>query len=326
MMSEEMHILLGRFFSGEATEAEKTAVEEWRLASKENETEFALLEKMWNNTGEPAAISFDTEAAWKKVDASIISNPGKRRISKLYALRAVIGVAASVVLLLGIWWMPGKNGGNDMQRVMADIDVREVRLDDGSTVYLRKGAILEFPRKFKKDIRKVSLTGEAFFEVTHDPSKPFVIDAETTEIQVVGTSFTVSTSKDSVELIVKTGRVNFTPDADAGKKTMVVAGERAVYGSGSISKQANTDPNFNAWQTKKLVFQRTQLSQVVATLGDYYGINIVFKKEDAAQLSAADFTDTFNDQSLDSVLDELERITTYTIKKTGDNNYEISIK
>jgi transmembrane sensor len=326
MMSEEMHILLGRFFSGEATEAEKTAVREWRLASSENEIEFALLEKMWNNSGEPAAISFDTEAAWKKVDASITSNVRKGRIIKMPARRVLIGVAATVILLLGLWWIVGKNAGNNMERVVADIDVASVHLDDGSIIYLRKGAVLEFPDKFEKGRRKVSLKGEAFFEVTHDPSNPFVIDAETTEIKVIGTSFTVSTSKDSVELIVKTGRVNFTPSADTRKKMMVIAGERAVCAGTSISKEVNTDPNFNAWQTKKLVFQRTPLSHVVATLADYYRINITFKKEDAAQLSAADFTDTFNDQSLESVLDELQRITTYTIKKTGDNNYEISIK
>jgi len=325
MMSEEMHILLGRFFSGEATEAEKSAVREWRLLSKENETEYALLEKMWANTGE-APISFDTEAAWKKVDASITSNSGRRRIIKMPVRRVLIGVAASVVLLLGLWWIAGKNRSNNMERVVADIDVVSIHLEDGSIVYLRKGAVLEYPGKFENGRRKVSLTGEAFFEVTHDPAKPFVIDAETTVIQVVGTSFTVSTSKDSVELIVKTGRVSFTPAAGTGIKTMVVAGERAVCAGGSISKQANTDSNFNAWQTKKLVFQRTPLTQVVATLNDYYGINIVFKKEDAAQFSAADFTDTFNDQSVDSVLDELERITTYNVKKTSDGNYEISIK
>lgn len=326
MTTEEMHILLGRFFSGEATEAEKTAVGEWRLVSKENEAEFALLEKLWNNTGEPGAISFDTEAAWKKVDAIITSNKGKGRIINMGTRRAIIAVAASVILLLGLWWVIDKSSGDNMLRVESDIAVAQVHLDDGSVVYLRKGAVLKFPKEFEKNRRKVSLTGEAFFEVTHDPAKPFVIDAETTEVQVVGTSFTLNTSKDSVELIVKTGRVNFTPVANTGKKTMVVAGERAVCTSGNISKQANTDPNFNAWQTKQMVFQRTSLSQVVTTLNDYYGINIVFKKEDASQLSAADFTDTFNDQSVDSVLDELERITTYNVKKTSDHNYEISIK
>lgn len=326
MVSEEMHILLGRLFSGEATEAEKSAVSEWRVASDENEQEFTLLEKLWNDTGESSALSFDTEAAWKKVDANITSSPGKGRIMKMNARRVMITVAASVVLLVGLWWIVGNNGGNNSQRVMADIDVKEVRLDDGSSVYLRKGAILEFPGKFEKDSRKVKLTGEAFFEVTPDPSKPFVIDAETTEVRVVGTSFTISASKDSVELIVKTGRVNFTPAVDTGNKIMVVAGERAVCFNGGISKQANTDPNFNAWQTKKLVFQRAPLSQVITTLGDYYGINIVFKKEDSMQLAASDFTDTFNDQSVDSVLDELARITTYNVKKTSEGNYEISIK
>jgi len=326
MMSEDMHILLGRFFSGEATEAEKATVNDWRLLSKENEAEFTLLENMWNTQADPAPLSFDTEAAWKKVDASITVATGKRKIIKMPAREVWIGIAASVILLLGIWYIVGTNRANHRQRVVAEVDVKRVSLNDGSIVYLRKGATLMYPAKFDKDERKVSLFGEAFFEVTHDASKPFVVEAETTEIQVVGTSFTINATNDSVELVVKTGKVNFTPVGDTGKKMMVVAGEGAVCAGGSISKKAFADPNFNAWQTRQLIFQRTPLSQVVAALNDYYGVNIVFKKEDATQLSAADFTDTFNDQPVDAVLEELARITTYNVKKTSDGNYEISIK
>jgi transmembrane sensor len=324
-MNEEMHNLLGRFFSGEATEPEKIAVREWRMASKENETEFALLEKMWQNTDAPSTISFDTNAAWKKVDARIMADSGNGKIVKMNTRRTAIAIAASVVLLLGLWWMIDRNNSG-MKSILADRDNQEVRLADGSIVNLRKGALLEYPSNFNKDRRDVSLTGEAFFHVTPDPLKPFVIKAATAEVQVVGTSFTVSTNNDSVELNVMTGRVNFAQSRNMTNKIMVVAGEKALYAGGNLTKQVNRDPNFNAWQTKKLVFQRTPLSQVVADLGDYFGINIVFKKEDAAQLSAADFTDTFNDQGLDSVLEEFEKITTYSIKKTGDSNYEISIK
>jgi transmembrane sensor len=324
-MNEEMHNLLGRFFSGEATEPEKNAVSEWRMANKENESAFALLEKMWQNTESPAAISFDTNAAWKKVDARISAHSGKGKIIKMNTRRTAVAIAASVVIVLGLWWMIDRSDSG-MKSVLANGDNQEVRLADGSIVKLRKGALLQYSSSFKKDRRDVSLTGEAFFHVTPDPLKPFVIKAATTEVQVVGTSFTVSTGNDSVELNVMTGRVNFAQSQSMTNKILVVAGEKALYAGGNLTKKVNLDPNFNAWQTKKLIFQRTPLSQVAADLGDYFGINIVFKKEDAAQLSAADFTDTFNDQSLDSVLEEFEKITTYSVRKTGGSNYEISIK
>lgn len=324
-MNEEMHNLLGRFFSGEATDQEKIAVREWKMSSKENETEFALLEKMWQNTDAASPVSFDTDAAWKKVDARITASPGSGKVIKMNARRAVIAIAASVVLLLGLWWIIDSSN-NGMKSLVADRDNQEVRLADGSVVNLRKGALLQYPSTFKKDRRDISLTGEAFFQVTPDPLKPFVIKAATTEVQVVGTSFTVSTGNDRVELNVMTGRVNFAQLQNLTNKIMVVAGEKAFFAGGNLTKQVNKDPNFNAWQTKKLVFQRTPLSQVAADLGDYFGINIVFKKEDSAQLSAADFTDTFNDQALDSVLEEFEKITTYSVRKTGAANYEISIK
>jgi transmembrane sensor len=324
-MNEEMHNLLGRFFSGEATEQEKIADREWRMANKENESAFALLEKMWQSTDSPSTISFDTNAAWKKVDARITADSGKGKIVKMTTQRVAITIAASIVLLLGLWWMVNRNDSG-MKSLLADRDNQEVRLADGSTVNLRKGALLQYPSNFKKGRRDVSLTGEAYFHVTPDSLKPFVIKAANAEVQVIGTSFTVSTGNDTVELNVMTGRVNFAQSQSMTNKILVVAGEKALYAGGNLTKKVNLDPNFNAWQTKKLVFQRTPLSQVAADLGDYFGINIVFKKEDAAQLSAADFTDTFNDQTLDSVLEEFEKITTYSVRKTGDSNYEISIK
>lgn len=319
-----MHSLLGRYFSGEATEAEKEAVKKWSQASEQNRIEFTEFEALWNRYGVHNPVPFDADKAWQKIDTRINTPIKKSKIVSIYAQRIGIGIAASLLLLFAIWSMMGNR--NDIHTVTADTDVQEVRLEDGSRVYLRKGSSLKFPAKFAGNNRKVSLTGKGFFEVNPDAAKPFIITAAETEVSVVGTSFLINTLNQEVELIVKTGRVNFNPIANTAQKVLVIAGERALYAKNSISKSVNGDKNFNAWQTRQLVFENTPLQQVIATLNDYYNVTITLKKEDSDQLSAANVTVTFQNQSLSSVLDELSLTTTYHIQKITDTNYEISIK
>jgi ferric-dicitrate binding protein FerR (iron transport regulator) len=234
--------------------------------------------------------------------------------------------AAAGILLLALLLPRLINSRNDSRTEIADTDVKTIQLEDGSKVYLRKGSTLQYPAVFAGDTRRVTLTGEAFFEVAPDATKPFIIKAAGTEVQVVGTSFSVNTANDKVELIVKTGRVNFSPAGDAAKKILVVAGERAVYANSSMTKLANADNNFNAWQSKQLVFTSTPLDQVAAVLSNYYNVTIRLRKEDAGQMAATTVTATFDNQPLSSVLDELSLITTNHIQKISETDYEISLK
>jgi ferric-dicitrate binding protein FerR (iron transport regulator) len=120
--------------------------------------------------------------------------------------------------------------------------------------------------------------------------------------------------------------VNFSAVNNSANKILVSAGERAVFAQNNIVRQLNSDENFDAWQSKQLVFNNTSLQEVAATLSNYYNVSIRIKKEDAAQLSGAGLTARFNDQVLSSVLDEITLITSYRIQRVSDNVYEISIK
>ncbi|HYF29561.1 MAG TPA: FecR domain-containing protein [Chitinophagaceae bacterium] len=321
-MTDEMHNLLGKYFSGQATAAEEAIVQQWAAASEENRADFGLLEKLWHKSGDHEPIVFDTEKAWQAVNAKI--RAGKAPVRSMRQYSKMIAVAASIVLLLGVWWLYNNMYGS--QTVAADVAVQEVLLRDGSRVYLRKGAKLEYPRRFNKGRREVSLTGEAFFEVTPDPASPFSINAAGARVEVVGTSFIVNTNGNRVELVVKTGRVNFGNAGNMDGKIQVSAGERALLAGNELTKELNRDENFNAWQTRRLVFNNTPLPQVIAALNDYYNVSIGIKREDAAQLSAAGLTARFNNQPLPAVLDEIELITSYRIQRLSDTQYEISIK
>jgi len=317
-MTDELHNLLGKYFAGQATADEEQRIREWSEASEENMADFRLLEKLWDESDEEEQIVFDTEKAWNKVDAKIKEEKVPvRSITR----RTIIAIAATTILALGMWWLMSSSN----KTVVADVAMKEILLEDGSRVYLRKGSTLQFPQHFEKGNRTVELEGEAFFEITPNKEKPFIVHAAQATVEVVGTSFNVNTGDNKVDLVVKTGRVKFGSTNDKDPE-LVVAGEKASLKDNVVTKAANTDVNFNAWQTGELIFNNTPLPDVVGVLSDYYNIIINFNTQDAVQISATEVTARFNNQSLDAVLNEISLITSYQIRKTGENLYEISIK
>ena len=313
-MSEEMNNLLAKFFSGAATAGEEDRVRSW---AAENEAEFELLQKMWSAPAPAPALPFDTNKAWARVDARI----GARSGGKVRSLtRYWSAAAALIVLALGIWWFT--RSSDDWMTASATTAMQTLKLEDGTTVYLRPGASLRYPKKFGKADRQVELDGEAFFDVHHDSAHPFRIEAGEADVKVLGTSFSVKTG-DQVLLVVKTGLVQFSASGKEGVK--VAAGERAMYMKGSFNKEANTDPNFNAWQTRVLQFNNTSLDVVAKTLSDYYDVRIGLAKADAVELANTRVTLELRDQPLAQALKQLSLITSYLVQEKADGTYEISL-
>ncbi len=315
-MSEDMHILLARYFSGAATAEEATRVRSW-ASVPENRAEFDLLQKMWTATVPAATAPFNTNKAWSKVDARIQGHSGGR-VRSLY--RYLVAAAAVLALAFGFWWF--SRSSDNWMTANATTAMQTLRLEDGTTVYLRPGSTLRYPKAFGSKERAVELEGEAFFDVHHDPAHPFLIDAGAADVKVLGTSFSVKTG-DEVLLVVKTGLVQFSAAGREGVK--VAAGERAVYQSGTFSKETNTDPNFNAWQTRVLHFQDTSLDAVARTLSDYYGVTIGLAKADAVELANTRVTLELRDQPLDQALKQLSLITSYLVQEKTKGIYEISL-
>jgi ferric-dicitrate binding protein FerR (iron transport regulator) len=318
-MREEIYNLLAKHFSGDATEAETAAVQQWREASEENRNDYRLLQKMWLQSGEPEEIDFNTEAALQTVTHQLQAQANTR----VFTLGRMAAIAACLVIVLLIWLMTGSK--NNLRTVVADAAVKTILLEDGSQVYLRKGATFEYPEHFSTDKRAVHLTGEAFFNVKHNSAQPFVITAAGTNVTVIGTSFSVISASDSVQLIVKTGLVKFNALHDTANKLFVAAGEKALFTQNYLQKQVNTDENFNAWQSKQLVFKNTPLHQVAATLNNYYNVHIDMGPH-SARIANTLITVTFNDQPLTAVLNDLSLITSYRFIKTDDKHYSISIQ
>jgi transmembrane sensor len=323
-MQQEITVLLAKYFSGQATHEESAMVKAWIAGDDRNQADFVLLENLWNKAAEESVIDFDTEKALQAVRTKLEPSTRSMAPGRVRVLKIAITVAASLLLFLGAWyWFFNSTG---YRSVLAETDVKEVLLDDGSTVFLRKGASLQFPGKFTDDSRNVVLTGEAFFNVTTDTTKPFIVSAMQAAIQVVGTSFLIDADTGKTLLVVKTGRVWFSAAGNTGNRVMVTAGERAKLEYDSITKTTNTDDNFMAWQLKELVFNKTPLAQVVTTLNNYYRVQIDINKQDSAQLAAVVITGRYKNKSLVDVLNELVLVTSFRIREINKDHYQISIK
>ncbi|MDP2335082.1 MAG: FecR domain-containing protein [Bacteroidota bacterium] len=258
--------------------------------------------------------------AWEKVE-SRIHHSSSSRFRKLF-LNPIFRVAAAVLfaallLVSGYELFYNPSASRIMLEISAaDRMVKTVTLPDGTLVSLNSDSKIEYPQKFGRKIREVTIEGEAFFEVIPNKNKPFIIHAGKAQIKVLGTSFNVSAypATKSVEVIVKTGKVqvlNKTPEILQNDELILTPGDKGtlVYSSNSLLKTTNRDPNFLAWKTHNLNFKATSLIEVIGNLEKVYKVNIRLADP---KLNGLLLTAQFNDYSLDFILEVIE--TTFQIK------------
>jgi ferric-dicitrate binding protein FerR (iron transport regulator) len=188
---------------------------------------------------------------------------------------------------------------SNVTRYAAELTSREVLLSDGSVVALNRNSTLTW-RADHDGKRLVTLKGDAYFDVAKDALKPFVITAETVEVEVLGTSFYVDARADqkTLDVSVATGQVAVR---HAGAEVVLASGEKAIFNktSNDLEKQENVDPNFNSVKTQKLFFQNSTLDEVINTLNRHYHARI---SAETPALETCLLTATFEDKSFDAVL------------------------
>lgn len=162
----------------------------------------------------------------------------------------------------------------------------DLKLSDGSMVWLNSGSKLVYPAVFNGKTREVYLEGEAIFEVTHNPHKPFKVLSINQEVEVLGTVFNVSSYKDDdlSFTVLKSGsvKINYSDNNIAGIK--IKPGTLASYNA--ISKKANTkEVNINdyfSWRDGFLNFKKDNLKFIMTKLSRYYNVQIIIENENLA--------------------------------------------
>ena len=226
----------------------------------------------------------NVDQAWDKLysrlkDNGLISEPAVRR---RFFTPALYRVAAALLLLLGIGsallYMNNKDlfGNKIVVATTEDQKNLEVTLPDGSIIFLNRNTQVTYSRNFGERERSVALTGEAWFDVARDESKPFTVDAGKAMVRVLGTSFNVRTSdQDSpVEVFVRTGQVMVT-GTDENEVLVLDPGYIGTVYPDRAERSVNTDPNYLSWNTGLLVYDGQTLDIVFRDLKKVYNMDIV---------------------------------------------------
>lgn len=183
----------------------------------------------------------------------------------------------------------------------------QLTLSDGSQVWLNSDTKFRYPEKFGSGVREVFLEGEAFFDVSKDPSRPFrILSGGKLTTTVLGTSFNVKAygNDDVNEVAVITGKVSVvhTTSDNRSSEVLLQPGQKAVLikAQDLLSREEFSDKDhYTSWREGKLIFEDAPVDQVISSLSRYYNIDIKLSSE---SLETCRVTATFDPMPLEKVM------------------------
>ncbi|WP_455584641.1 FecR family protein [Bacteroides sp.] len=194
-----------------------------------------------------------------------------------------------------------------------------ITLPDGTIVHLNSESKLTYTPDFNGKLREVSLEGEAFFEVTPNKEKPFIVKTSVFNVEVLGTSFNVSVYNDEniVETALIEGKVKLTMNKCPSKPVYLAPSQKFVYSKderkGGISIME--EDSELAWKQGILAFNAVPLKEVLRRIERWYGVTIHYDKD---SLVNDKFTGQFKMISIQEMMNIL-RIH-YNLKFKIENN------
>lgn len=227
----------------------------------------------------------DVDKAWKNLYSRLSENGlinNTPLVRKSFIRTTYFRIAATFLLLLGIGSvlvLLNDKGILSRNTIVATTDNQknlQVTLPDGSNIFLNRNTKLSYNENFGRHGRSVTLSGEAFFEITPDEKNPFTVSAGKTSIKVLGTSFNVFTydQDEGVEVFVKTGQV-MVSDNSGTSNLILDPGFIGRVDSKLSEKSVNNDPNYMAWKTGLLLYNGQTLDVVFRDLKKVYNMDII---------------------------------------------------
>lgn len=192
------------------------------------------------------------------------------------------------------------------EMVTGNQEKASIIFSDGTEVILNASSSLRFPKKFNESVREIYLDGEAYFNVSRNPDRPFIVRTEDAMVKVLGTKFNVQAWSEDVrsDIVVREGKVSVSSSAselsaDAG--VILSAGEftKVKKGLAPIQPQHVDAENYLLWTEGGLHFEQTPLQDVIRNIERRFQVEIVVHDEELLMIP---FTSTFHRAELDEIL------------------------
>ncbi|MCD8172511.1 MAG: FecR domain-containing protein [Alistipes sp.] len=307
---------IAAFLHGEATADQISRLEEWLGADESHRELFAGLRKEWE-AAHPWGVDCvvpDKELVWTAVRARIRRLPGRLYTRSFVA--KIAGAAAGIALMAGagayyLWDRTSLGVYTDNRTVLAVPagSQTEVILPDGTSVRLNSGSVLAYEGDFNRKRRHVTLEGEAFFHVTGDIGKEFIVSTGLVDVRVLGTRFNVSAYADDdfVSVALVEGSVELNRPDGGGQLAELLAGEVATVTRDELSCSiALAVPGVdNAWLDNRVVLRDASHEELFKQLERRYGVRVRVETDRVPYR----YWFTIRNESLNEVLQLIDKTT-----------------
>lgn len=254
----------------------------FRLLRKKKDAEIlSLMSATWDQTQAIPESGLYPEFL-KQESKQVKLNPEHIDRFKIYK---AIAIAAMLIIISGIYFYRSDFGKLFQAKVNYEQAIttnqrKQIQLPDGTRVWLSPNSKLDYPAQFKESERQVSLTGEAFFEVTHDARHPFTIKSGRLSTTVLGTSFNVMayTQQHTINVTLVTGKVALALIGQNNtQRDTIVANQRVIVDKTTSRIIKEDFPQAAAFLDKRLglyEYGGAALQEVVSDLSNQYNIKI----------------------------------------------------
>lgn len=227
-----------------------------------------------------------------------------RRILKIYQ-RVAAFLLIPIIGLGFLYWSSHNNQsvGQYTETIAPRGQKSQIVLADSTKVWLNSNTKIKYPGNFSKSQRDVYLVGEAFFEVTKNEHRPFIVHTSGVNVKVLGTKFNVKAypDEDKVETSLFEGKINLMFERSNGQNEIqkeVLPGESFSYSKADRQLVPNGFPQeeIDGWKKNQLIFKDDTFSNLVRKVERWYDVKVVYDEK------------LFNDRRLTVELYEGERI------------------
>lgn len=303
-MKDQFSTLVSKVLAGEAVDDEKKLLQQMLRESDEQASAYNRIKEYWDADVIPTSKrdnnKFVNDLMTKLGSESEKSTSKFRKIyQRIASVAAVLFFATTCSLL----YLYNTSGSDHFYTYSAQSTPTDYVLEDGTSVKLNKNSSITFRSDFGKDRRDVQLTGEAFFKVTKDASKPFTVEAYGTKTEVLGTSFNVKANHGNVITTLVEGVVRFRSNKC---EEVLKPGEEICYNTTTHRyDRYATDTQFNtAWVTGRFNYNNVTFAELSEKLEQIYQLDIqITDKKIADHIVSASF---LNEEPIEEILSALE--------------------
>ncbi len=269
---------LYRFFRGDASTAEQQDIMDWLDASPLHRRQFDHERAVYNalllHGPEPQAVR-RIRISWRKIT------------------RYAMETAAVVLLAAGMSWAYIDRQQENWQQLTTQIAAGEgqrihLTLQDGTKVWLNSGASLEYPALFTDDLRRVTLKGEALFDVTKDKQRPFIVDTYACEVEVLGTKFNVNADKEEQTFTTMLIDGSVKVSSHSSDQQVILRPNQRVklLADGHLMLSESNDANEYLWTEDLIQISDHTLPEMLERLELCYGVQIDVQLKEIPELKA----------------------------------------